>query len=221
MNGATMLTPTRPLLSAFCFVCVASLATACTKDVPPANPVPPGGPITAPPEHEHGDAHPPGEKPATPTATAPATDATGAPIPPRIEGPVGDTLDAYENLRAKLAQDNLAGAQPFATSLATAARTAAEHAVAAKPHFTSIATAADKIAATKDIKEARAAFSDVSKSVVQLLVDDPELRTGRFLFMCPMAKGYQKWVQTNGKLNNPYFGSEMLECGEELKAWSV
>ena len=217
MNGAML---TRTLVSLVALACITGLA--CTKDAPPANPVPPGGPITAPPEHEHGDAHPPGEKPAThATPATPGTDTAGAPIPPRIEGPVGDTLDAYENTRAKLAQDNLAGAQPFATSLAAAARTAAEHAVAAKPHFTTIAAAADKIATTKDIKEARAAFGDISKSVIQLLVDDPELRTGRFLFMCPMAKGYQKWVQTNGKLNNPYFGSEMLECGEELKAWSA
>lgn len=208
MNGAML---TRTLL----VLVFLSAAIACTKDAPP-NPVPPGGPITAPPEHEHGNAHPPGEK-----KPAPAAPTGPAPIAPRVEGPVGDTLDAYENTRAKLAQDNLAGAQPFATSLAVAARTAADHAVASKPHFVSIAAAADKIAATKDMKEARAAFGDVSKSVIQLLVDDPELRTGRFLFLCPMAKGYQKWVQTTGKLNNPYFGSEMLECGEELKAWST
>lgn len=202
---------TRTLLAVIAVVAL-SCISGCTKDTPP-NPPPPGGPITAPPEGEHGgapDVH------ATPmTTTGPA------PIAPRVEGPVGDTLDAYESARAKLAQDNLAGAQPFATSLAAAARTAAEHAVASKPHFEAIAAAADKIVATKDIKEARLAFGDVSKGVVQLLVDDPELRTGRFLFLCPMAKGYQKWVQTNGKLNNPYFGSEMLECGEELKAWSV
>lgn len=211
----------RTLIVSFAFVAFAfAFASACNKtDAQP--PVPPGGPITAPPEHEHGsgghaDHAPP---PATPPATT--TSPSGAPIPPRIEGPVGDTLDAYENARAKLAQDNLAGAQPFATALAAAARTAADHAVVAKPHFQSIAAAADKIAATKDIKEARAAFGDASKSVIQLLVDDPELRTGRFLFMCPMAKGYQKWVQTTGKLNNPYFGSEMLECGEELKTWST
>jgi hypothetical protein len=210
MNGVML---TRSLL----LVVLAMASLACTKEAPPANPVPPGGPITAPPEHEHGDAHPPGEKAAGTAATAPIP-ATGA---PRLEGPVGDTLDAYEHARAKLAQDNLAGAQPFATSLAAAARTAADHAVAAKPHYTAIAVAADKIVATKDIKEARAAFGDISKSVIQLLVDDPELRKGRFLFLCPMAKGYQKWVQTDGKLNNPYFGSEMLECGEELKAWSV
>lgn len=217
----------RNLIAPFAIVAFAfALASACNKtDAQP--PVPPGGPIAAPPEHEHGSGGPghaahaghADHAPATPPPTA--TSPSGAPIPPRIEGPVGDTLDAYENARAKLAQDNLAGAQPFATALAAAARTAAEHAIVAKPHFESIAAAADKIAATKDIKEARAAFGDASKSVIQLLVDDPELRTGRFLFLCPMAKGYQKWVQTTGKLNNPYFGSEMLECGEELKTWST
>ena len=185
---------------------------SCTK-TPADAPVPPGGPITAPPEHaDHGD-HVDATKP--PPATA------AAPIAPRIEGPVGDTLDAYESLRAKLAADDLAGAQPFAKALGEAAKTAAEHAVTAKPDFDAIVASAATMTAAKDIKEARAAFGDASKHVIALLVADPELRTGRFLFLCPMAKGYQKWVQTNAKLNNPYFGSEMLECGEELKAWAV
>lgn len=193
---------------------------SCTKSDPAPNPVPPGGAITAPPEHEH----PPGGAPAgDPHANEPAgSGASGAkPIAPRVEGPVGDVLDSYESARAKLAADDLTGSQPFAKSLAAAARSAAEHAVTSKPSFDAIAAAADKMAATKDIKEARAAFGEVSQKVVSLLVADPELRTGRFLFMCPMAKGYQKWVQTNGKLNNPYFGSEMLECGEELKTWAI
>jgi hypothetical protein len=30
-----------------------------------------------------------------------------------------------------------------------------------------------------------------------------------------MAHGYQKWIQREPSLRNPYFGSKMLTCGEE------
>lgn len=157
--------------------------------------------------------------PLPPSASAP--DQEPAPIPPRLEGPIGDLLSAYESARARLAADDLAGAQPFAAAMAAASRVAAEHAVTARPTFDSVTAGADRMVAAKDIGEMRLAYGEVSKGVIALLVADPELRTGRFLMLCPMAKGYQKWVQTSDKLNNPYWGKEMLECGEQLKAWSI
>lgn len=150
-----------------------------------------------------------------------------APAPPvtttatHTQGPVGDVLAAYEGARAKLAADDFAGTLPFASALAAAARVAAEHAVTAKGSFDGISAGADRMVAAKDIAERRLAFGDVSQRVVALLLADPELRSGRHLMVCPMAKGYQKWVQTSDRLNNPYWGKEMLECGEELKAWSI
>jgi hypothetical protein len=139
----------------------------------------------------------------------------------RVEGPVGDLLLAYESARAKLAGDGFEGAQPFAAAIGASSRLAAEHAVTAKATFEAIALASDRMVTAKDIGAMRLAFGDVSKGVIALLVADPELRTGRFLMLCPMAAGYQKWVQTTEKLANPYFGKSMLECGETLATWST
>ena len=159
--------------------------------------------------------------PVPPPVPAPETE----PVPkaPRgsPEGPVGDLLEAYEGARTKLAADDFTGAQPFAAAMGAASRVAAEHAVTSKPTFDAVALGTDKMVAAKDIAEMRLAFGDVSKNVITLLVADPELRTGRHLMLCPMAKGYQKWVQVTPKLTNPYWGKEMLDCGEELKAWSI
>jgi hypothetical protein len=36
------------------------------------------------------------------------------------------------------------------------------------------------------------------------------------LYRCPMAPQPGFWIQTNAPLRNPYFGSEMLDCGNEI-----
>ena len=46
--------------------------------------------------------------------------------------------------------------------------------------------------------------------------------SGRYLRSGPMV-GYSEpkevllWVQTNAPLRNPFFGSEMIDCGSEVK----
>jgi type IV secretory pathway VirB10-like protein len=189
---------------------------ACTKGEeapsttsPPTNAAP--STTTPPPIPTPGDAAPP---PAEPP-----------PIPPAVPGPVGEVLDAYENVRAKLADDDSAGALTYVDKIAASAKDAGSAAAAgptAKP-LADIAAAAEKMNGYKpaQMEEIRMAFGELSKATVALLVADPSLQTGRFLFLCPMAKGYQKWVQTTQKLQNPYWGKQMLDCGEELKAWSV
>lgn len=49
--------------------------------------------------------------------------------------------------------------------------------------------------------------------MVALAAEDPSLTEGRRVFSCPMAEGYQQWVQTSGKPENPYMGQQMLACG--------
>jgi Cu(I)/Ag(I) efflux system membrane fusion protein len=183
--------PMRPL--SFTVLAFGLVVAACTKEAPKAD--------------------------ATTTDTAPAEP---PPVAPRIDGPVGTVLDAYDSLRLQLAHDDAAGASKSAQKIADAAKTASDAATGAtKQPLSDVATAAATLAKASDITAARAAFSDVSKGVVSLLVADPSLQTGRFLFHCPMAKGYQNWVQTTTKLENPFFGKAMLDCGEQLKKWAV
>jgi Cu(I)/Ag(I) efflux system membrane fusion protein len=66
-----------------------------------------------------------------------------------------------------------------------------------------------------DIGQARSAFGDLSRAFVQLLAAAPPLRQGRHIFECPMAEGYQKWVQVSSEMANPYMGKKMLKCGSE------
>ncbi|HEY4221350.1 MAG TPA: DUF3347 domain-containing protein [Myxococcota bacterium] len=152
----------------------------------------------------------------TPAAAAAPPSAALVPKNPaaHVDGPLGAVVDAYDQLRFSLAHDDAVTAQHSAAALAAAAKASSLSALAGH------AEALAKVNAGK-IDDERAAFSDVSKDFVQLLVDKPALQTGRTLFLCPMAKGYQKWVQTSAVLENPFFGTAMLDCGELQKSWSV
>lgn len=130
-------------------------------------------------------------------------------------------LAHYEALRARLAADDLPGAKASVAALAEAATSTAEHAEAMRQPLLDVASAARTIATCPDVKAARLTFGQLSRTVIALLVGNPSLREGRHLFRCPMAKGYQKWVQTASKLNNPYWGSRMLTCGKKLSEWSI
>jgi membrane fusion protein, copper/silver efflux system len=150
---------------------------------------------------------------------APANTARAAdPVPMTEQSSTSDSsapqaravLAAYERVRAQLAADDLKGAQDAARELDAAAKSATSH-----THFAAISGAAAKLAASSDIKAARASFGEVSQHVVALSASDKSLAEGHHVFECPMVAGYNKWVQPSKDLQNPYMGKQMLTCGGE------
>ena len=109
----------------------------------------------------------------------------------------------------------------FATAqlLAKASLQAAEASSDRRSELSDLAAAAEKLGATpsSDMRALRSGFGDVSRAVVTLIVADESLAGDRYIFRCPMAMGYKKWVQTSPELENPYMGSRMLRCGSKTK----
>lgn len=71
-----------------------------------------------------------------------------------------------------------------------------------------------------NLAEARKNFKPISHAVLRL---SSEVR-GRgasqpfYQFFCPMVQGGEgDWLQANDQLLNPYYGSEMLRCGEKVR----
>jgi Cu(I)/Ag(I) efflux system membrane fusion protein len=143
---------------------------------------------------------PSGADAAATTATAPGPTTTSRP-------PV---LAAYDVVRTALADDNLAAAK-------TAAEAFAKVATSEAPPLTALAEAATTLAQSADIVAARAAIGTLSKTLIELLQDRAPWREGLLAFRCPMAKGYQKWIQLQRPMQNPYMGKEMLECGSKAE----
>jgi hypothetical protein len=157
-----------------------------------------------------------------PVATAAAPAAAPAKLAAPLLAAVRESLAAYEKTRESLAADDLAAAQTNAAVVLTTSARAAKMALAAETQrvLQEVAASANGIQKAPDIDEARRMFGELSQRVVALLVREPVLRTGRSLFMCPMAPGYKKWVQTSRKLENPYMGKRMPHCGMPVPEWT-
>ena len=73
--------------------------------------------------------------------------------------------------------------------------------------------------AAKDLDDGRKEFLPFSTSVVELVqhvrVDEPDY-AGLKVYHCPMAPKPGLWMQTKGPLRNPFYGSKMLTCGNEV-----
>jgi hypothetical protein len=72
----------------------------------------------------------------------------------------------------------------------------------------------------EDLAVARESFLGFSTNVVELVqrvrAQEESLRSLK-VFFCPMAPKPGLWFQAKGPLRNPYYGAEMLLCGDEVR----
>ncbi len=122
---------------------------------------------------------------------------------------------SYINLK-----DALVAAKP--TEAQTAAKTLATE-LKNYSGCENTALIAQKIEASKDLAGQRKEFTALSSDVIAMF-KHADLNSGTiFVQHCPMAnKGDGgDWLSSEKKIQNPYYGSEMMECGavvEEIKA---
>ena len=132
-----------------------------------------------------------------------------------VSDSIASVLKSYEAIRAKLAADQ-APQRSHYEELATEARQAAhEQSGQGQQALVDLSEAAQEAAvrATQELAEARRQFGEISAPLIGFLSAKPELARGRFVFECPMAKGYPKWVQAAETASNPYMGTQMASCG--------
>jgi len=87
----------------------------------------------------------------------------------------------------------------------------------------STALIADKIATAADIKTQRKEFTSLSSDVIALFKHADLVKGSIYVQHCPMANNNEggDWLSTDSKIQNPYYGDEMMECGrvvEEIKS---
>lgn len=85
------------------------------------------------------------------------------------------------------------------------------------------AITAAKIETAKDIASQRTAFTSLSADVIALFKHASLNKGTIYVQHCPMANNGNggDWLASEKKIQNPYYGSEMMECGavvEEIKA---
>ena len=76
-----------------------------------------------------------------------------------------------------------------------------------------------KLVEGPDLDSVRRAFEPFSTALADLaLAAHVHHREGVTIFQCPMTQilGTGRWLSRSNQLRNPFFGSAMLECGEEV-----
>jgi membrane fusion protein, copper/silver efflux system len=146
---------------------------------------------------------------ATQPQTASAQSATAKP-----GTPAQNLVNAYIQLQTKLAKDDAAGAKSAFARVQAAVKA---EGLGIDPALQKrIDGAAAQGAAASNIAGARSAFAALSDAFLALYkTTENPLADSLTVASCPMAldnKG-AKWLQLGEKIQNPYFGSEMLTCG--------
>jgi hypothetical protein len=114
-------------------------------------------------------------------------------------------VDPYVRVQSALAADKIDGVKADAAAIAAAAGTLGEPAKA-------IAAAASRLEAAATLKDARVAFGEVSDALLAYAkATGSTMPPGVKMAYCPMAN--KSWLQKGDKIQNPYYGSEMLDCG--------
>ena len=115
----------------------------------------------------------------------------------------------YEAIWKALAGDGTDGVADHAAAIAELAETG-DHPADAAEAVAEIGEHAERLAEAGDLDAAREAFGELTKPLVRYrkAVGAERLEVA----YCPMKK--KAWLQPDGDIENPYYGSEMLACGD-------
>ncbi|MCX6875912.1 MAG: efflux RND transporter periplasmic adaptor subunit [Verrucomicrobia bacterium] len=167
--------------------------------------------------------------PPAAVAAAPAAAAPPAALSDGQQRAIGDFVKVADAMAAALAADDLAA---FNTASPPATKTTESMVQQLRPAAAD-AMALDALDAARDfhgfadMQGARVAFHKFTVAATAVL--EPLRKAGGMpefqVYECPMVNqaipGVPKrahWIQTGGRdLKNPFFGKEMLNCGEEIK----
>ncbi len=147
-----------------------------------------------------------------------ATEHTAAPSPPP-----GSQLSALSSPNSALSSQLSALSSLASASATAAAALAADDYAAYQKLFPTLAPASQPFAALPalelgtDLKSARRSFEPWSTAVADLLKPH-RAHLGVKIYQCSMSPVLKKgrWVQINSPLKNPFYGSAMADCGDEV-----
>ncbi|MBN8717961.1 MAG: DUF3347 domain-containing protein [Sediminibacterium magnilacihabitans] len=124
---------------------------------------------------------------------------------------VSQLLTLYFSIKDALVADNANAASAQAAEFVKTANSI-DYKVISEGNINALLKDAGRISETKDIKQQRNLFANLSTNMAALakavkLTDQPVYQQ-----YCPMKKAY--WLSSEQAIKNPYFGSSMLTCGK-------
>jgi len=135
-----------------------------------------------------------------------------------FDGAMQPILVEYLKIQTALAADETDGIEDAVRAIRDLAKridpktASGEHAEHYRNIPEDLSAACERLQAASDIASIREAFKDLSKPI-SMWVTMAEPSDASVMY-CPMAGA--GWVQHGSQVANPYFGSEMLRCGEKV-----
>jgi Cu(I)/Ag(I) efflux system membrane fusion protein len=120
-------------------------------------------------------------------------------------------LTQYFQIHASLANDSTKGIDKPAGLIVQLASDSQALDPGSRQLFADVKAAAERIRG-KALKPAREEFFELSKPLFAYLHQDYKGQQHYYRYFCSMAK--KGWIQAREGVRNPYYGSEMLTCGE-------
>jgi membrane fusion protein, copper/silver efflux system len=149
--------------------------------------------------------------------------AVSASVPVEFKGEMGKLLRHYLAIQTSLANDDFAGAKKAGEKFATALKGTGVSPLKGEARkiwaqsLDNLSAGTDRVLGAQNIEALRQGFERLSTgmagAIERLGVD---IKGPVFELFCPMAfdnKG-ATWLQQDQDIRNPYFGAEMLKCGE-------
>jgi hypothetical protein len=146
-------------------------------------------------------------------SAVPAPAASG---PEAFDESMRPILADYLKIQEKLAADSITGIAAPAQSIAHAASElntsslSGEYAAHLKDLPARLREAAGAVGKATDLNATRESFKDLSRPMAMWATMSRP--SGINVVFCDMAKA--SWLQREGAIRNPYYGSQMLTCGQ-------
>ncbi|WP_396626129.1 DUF3347 domain-containing protein [Luteitalea sp.] len=125
---------------------------------------------------------------------------------------IADVVGPYLAMQEALVRDDLAPVGSAAASLQKGASGLGADGAA-------LVAAAGKARGAKTLEAAREAFGDLSAALIAYADRTKQPIEGKVVAFCPMAN--KSWVQADGVVANPYYGTSMATCGSVQRKLSA
>ena len=165
--------------------------------------------------HNHGGGN-------TPQNTDHSVHSKSITISSKAKEELNPLFNSYFKLKDALVNDNLDNAVSASKDMSTVLRkvnmgvfTGEAHNVWMK-HSSVLEKELRKAGSTDEIGKMRVLFKNISDQMVMLIKTFGAIDKPVYVDYCPMANNDKgaEWLSTEKEINNPYFGTSMIKCGE-------
>ena len=154
-----------------------------------------------------------------------------AKIDPAFKTQLGKVIDEYITLKDALSKDDAVLAQQRSKNIKNAMEKVDMFLLTGDAHtlwmnnLKTINSAIETIQNTKNIELQRKVFIELSQELVNVISDfgiNTVNKKPLYLEFCPMANNDNGayWLSYDKEIKNPYFGAQMLSCGEITKTFN-